>query len=107
MELKLLGSCGGLRSLGALHAIFGTAHAALFNTGGVDMIRSMAPAPDGHAKSVIDPVCGMTVDPATAEHRSSHGGETYYFCSAGCKQSFDRDPGKYALPREGTHRSSG
>ena len=78
-----------------------------FNTGGVDMIRSMAPAPDGHAKSVIDPVCGMTVDPATAEHRSSHGGETYYFCSAGCKQSFDRDPGKYALPREGTHRSSG
>jgi YHS domain-containing protein len=46
-------------------------------------------------RSVIDPVCGMSVDPATAEHRSVQKGETYYFCSAGCKAAFDKDPGKY------------
>ncbi len=66
-----------------------------FTTGGVEMLRAMASPPEEHAKLVKDPVCGMTVDPANAGHRSVHDGETYYFCSAGCKQSFDRDPGKY------------
>ena len=43
----------------------------------------------------IDPVCGMSVDPEHAEYRSFQKGETYYFCSAGCKETFDRDPAKY------------
>ncbi len=43
-----------------------------------------------------DPVCGMTVDKATAEYRSFRDGTAYYFCGAGCKQAFDADPGKYA-----------
>ena len=43
----------------------------------------------------IDPVCGMSVDPATAEYRSFHQGKAYYFCSAGCKTNFDKDPTKY------------
>ena len=43
----------------------------------------------------IDPVCGMSVDPASAEHRSVHDGQTYYFCSRGCKESFDKDPAKF------------
>src|SRR6266536_1371843 len=38
--------------------------------------------------TVIDPVCGMSVDTATAEYRSFHYGKAYYFCSAGCKASF-------------------
>jgi YHS domain-containing protein/uncharacterized membrane protein YraQ (UPF0718 family) len=46
-------------------------------------------------QSAIDPVCGMSVDPARAEYRSFHEGETYYFCSAGCKEAFDKDPAKY------------
>jgi P-type Cu+ transporter len=40
----------------------------------------------------IDPVCGMTVDPATAAGRSEHAGMTYSFCSAHCKQKFDANP---------------
>src|SRR3954469_6756483 len=44
----------------------------------------------------VDPVCGMTVDPATAAGRSEHEGTTYLFCSGGCKRKFDREPGKYA-----------
>ena len=43
----------------------------------------------------IDPVCGMSVDREHAEYRSFQKGDTYYFCSAGCKETFDRDPTKY------------
>ena len=42
-----------------------------------------------------DPVCGMDVDEKTAAGKSEHQGQTYYFCSAGCKASFDKDPQKY------------
>jgi len=44
---------------------------------------------------VKDPVCGMTVDPATAKHRAAHAGQTYFFCSAGCKNKFEADPTAY------------
>ena len=37
----------------------------------------------------IDPICGMTVDVATARYQSSRNGQSFYFCSAGCKASFD------------------
>ena len=42
-----------------------------------------------------DPVCGMDVDPKTAAGKSEYKGETYYFCSPGCKKTFDKDPEKY------------
>ena len=45
--------------------------------------------------TAIDPVCQMTVDSATAEYRSFNSGQAYYFCSAGCKVNFDKDPGKF------------
>jgi Cu+-exporting ATPase len=38
----------------------------------------------------------MTVNTATAEYRSFRNGEAYYFCSAGCKGTFDKDPEKFA-----------
>ncbi|HYN64125.1 MAG TPA: HAD-IC family P-type ATPase, partial [Candidatus Limnocylindrales bacterium] len=41
-----------------------------------------------------DPVCGMKVKPDTP-HRHDHAGRTYRFCSAGCMQKFQADPGKY------------
>jgi Cu+-exporting ATPase len=44
---------------------------------------------------VIDPVCGMTVDPATSDHHFDHGGETYHFCSAGCRTKFAAAPDQY------------
>jgi Cu+-exporting ATPase len=42
-----------------------------------------------------DPVCGMSVEPATAKHRAEYGGETYYFCSAGCHEKFIAGPGRF------------
>ncbi len=49
--------------------------------------------------AVLDPVCGMTVDPHTAKHQASHNGHPYYFCSAGCRTKFVADPEKYLGPR--------
>lgn len=43
---------------------------------------------------VVDPVCGMAVDPKTAE-KSVYKGKTYYFCSRSEKQQFDKTPEKY------------
>jgi Cu+-exporting ATPase len=47
------------------------------------------------AATVRDPVCGMTVDPATSKHRFDYRGETYHFCSAGCRTKFAADPVSY------------
>ncbi|MGY8710534.1 heavy metal translocating P-type ATPase [Bradyrhizobium sp. 18BD] len=49
----------------------------------------------GTATEVLDPVCGMTVDPATSKHRFEHHGESFHFCSAGCRTKFAADPAKY------------
>lgn len=46
-------------------------------------------------ETVHDPVCHMDIDPATAAGTSEYKGQTYYFCSLGCKKSFDANPEKY------------
>ena len=46
--------------------------------------------------TVIDPVCGMRVDPATTPHVATHAGMHHYFCSAGCLAKFNADPAGYA-----------
>jgi P-type Cu+ transporter len=48
---------------------------------------------------LLDPVCGMEVSRAST-HRASHGGNVYFFCSAGCRSKFDADPEKYLKPKE-------
>jgi P-type Cu+ transporter len=46
----------------------------------------------------IDPVCGMTVDPATSRHRHDYRDQAYYFCAAGCRGKFAAAPEKYLKP---------
>jgi Cu+-exporting ATPase len=53
---------------------------------------SMGETENGHAK---DPVCGMTVDPATTRFRQDHEGRTYYFCSESCLRRFRENPGAF------------
>ncbi len=43
----------------------------------------------------IDPVCGMSVEPATARGKVEHAGKTYFFCCLGCATKFQADPQKY------------
>jgi Cu+-exporting ATPase len=47
----------------------------------------------------IDPVCGMSVDPAKAAATAEHSGKTYYFCGASCASKFRADPEKYLRPK--------
>ena len=51
------------------------------------------------ATAVRDPVCGMTVDPATAHHKAEHAGKTYYFCCGGCAEKFKAAPHQYLNPK--------
>jgi Cu+-exporting ATPase len=53
--------------------------------------------------TVIDPVCGMEIDPNTAAGTSEYKGQTYYFCAPGCKKSFDQDPEKYVNKMDQEH----
>ncbi|HET8774834.1 MAG TPA: heavy metal translocating P-type ATPase [Thermoanaerobaculia bacterium] len=48
-----------------------------------------------HAAGEVDPVCGMTVDPAHAAGSSRRGDRTFSFCSISCKQKFNADPAAY------------
>ncbi len=39
-------------------------------------------------EKAIDPICGMTVNVATARHTAEVNGMAYYFCCAGCRTRF-------------------
>jgi len=51
------------------------------------------------AKTAIDPVCGMRVDPNAGKPSYAHGGHTYHFCSDGCRLKFAADPDRYLNKR--------
>src|ERR1700722_663683 len=61
---------------------------------------NLVPAPE------LDPVCGMTVDPATVRHAQEHAATKYYFCSAGCAAKFKSNPQKYLDRPEPSRPSS-
>ena len=50
---------------------------------------------DSAANVAKDPVCGMSVDPATAAATREYGGVTYYFCNPGCADKFAQYPAAY------------
>jgi P-type Cu+ transporter len=54
----------------------------------------LSDAIEKHA-AAIDPVCGMSVDPANAKHRLDHDGEDYYFCCGGCLEKFRANPDRF------------
>ena len=51
-----------------------------------------AAAKNGRAR---DPICGMSVDIATAKHKAHCADLDFYFCSAGCRTRFQADPAHY------------
>jgi Cu+-exporting ATPase len=53
------------------------------------------------SNKAVDPVCGMTVDPATAKGGKYYfDGKDYYFCNPGCNAKFQADPHKYLHKEE-------
>ena len=51
------------------------------------------------AVEYVDPVCGMTVNPATAAGHVDRDGRTYYFCGKGCVERFKANPQSFLEPR--------
>ncbi|MDR3496194.1 MAG: heavy metal translocating P-type ATPase [Ancalomicrobiaceae bacterium] len=60
-----------------------------------------SPAGDANGR-VTDPVCGMSVDPATAKHQATHDGTEYFFCSGKCKERFEAVPTAYVAAKPKT-----
>ncbi|MHB8911649.1 MAG: heavy metal translocating P-type ATPase [Lysobacter sp.] len=58
----------------------------------------MAPKSATPRPTVVDPVCGMQVDPLTTTHHATHAGTDYHFCSARCREKFVADPAIYLSP---------
>src|SRR5262245_58763133 len=62
-------------------------------------LTQIGPPPDvqdeSDGETHIDPVCGMTVEPASAAGSFNHAGRTYYFCSRHCLERFRADPAAY------------
>jgi P-type Cu+ transporter len=54
-------------------------------------------ADEKEPQTYIDPVCKMLVQPESAAGKYEYGGETYYFCSLGCRDRFAADPEKFLL----------
>lgn len=48
---------------------------------------------------MIDPVCGMRVDPLKTEHHLDHKGQRYFFCSGSCRTRFEAEPEKFLAPK--------
>ncbi len=89
IAVAILAELVQLRTSGALAgaASAGTASA------GTPLTRTGAPA--ARSALVIDPVCGMTVA-ADSSRPVRHEGDDYWFCCAGCRQAFEKDPDAYA-----------
>jgi len=45
---------------------------------------------------VKDSICGMMIEAEKSAGSSTFQGRTFYFCSAGCKRTFDKDPARHA-----------
>lgn len=52
--------------------------------------------PEVEIVEAVDPVCGMTVEVASARHKLEYDGAMYYFCCAGCVKAFEGDPAEFA-----------
>jgi|TARA_B100002003_G_scaffold208330_1_gene202982 Cu+-exporting ATPase len=77
----------------------GGCHTA-FSTDPAQFLDSAEASADGSASAKsVDPVCGMTVDPATSASSYEHEGQTYYFCCDGCRTKFSADPDRYLNPQ--------
>lgn len=77
-KAKKEGMHEGMEGMGGAHSCCGG------HTAGVDQ-----------SALAKDPVCGMSVDPATAAVTREYNGTDYYFCNPGCAAKFEQNPTQY------------
>lgn len=71
------------------------AHRAAAGTGPAPLAAAEVPGEPG--SEALDPVCGMTVEVEGATPSAEHAGTTFWFCCAGCRRRFERDPDRYLV----------
>ena len=59
-------------------------------------------ADEAAGREVLDPVCGMTIDPAEAAGHAEYKGQTYYFCHQSCLDRFRAAPEDFLQPHSAT-----
>ncbi len=60
-----------------------------------NLIKKSCTSNYGGIIMAIDPVCKMDIIEDSAQHKAEYQGKTYYFCSAACRNAFEKNPGKY------------
>ena len=63
--------------------------------GALDAATAARASEPATAATATDPVCGMAVETGPDSLALEYGGVTYYFCCAGCRDAFERDPAAY------------
>ncbi len=58
-------------------------------------------------EALIDPVCGMKVDPGKTNLVAAHQRRSYYFCAEACRKAFEANPKKYLEPRPAKLKAKG
>lgn len=81
--------------------------AAAASTTPMASMASVAPKGNASGSNRIDPVCGMTLEPAKAAHKTEYEGATYSFCSEDCKRKFDKAPSTYIQKLRPTSSTAG
>jgi YHS domain-containing protein len=66
--------------------------------GGIAMTNIATSSKDSPTQ-VVDPVCGMTVEPGQTQFVSVHEGRRYWFCAEACRKAFEKNPKKYLVPK--------
>ena len=62
----------------------------------VQLNRAKPLIPGMERQQARDPICGMSVTVSAAKHKSHYDDKDFYFCCAGCKQKFDKQPDLFA-----------
>lgn len=79
----------------ALSVLTGVVQARRAGRGAVRPVGPAAVAGATAIDAAIDPVCGMSVPIAGAEHRHEYAGRTYYFCCERCRHRFAQQPARF------------
>jgi xanthine dehydrogenase accessory factor len=91
IAVAILAELVQLRASGALPAGPGSPGTTASVHGPARAVAVEVAAPSG-AEDAVDPVCGMSVTAGPSAYPFTHAGATYYFCCAGCRSAFGKDP---------------
>ncbi len=70
-------------------------------------MKRLATTTKAITKPVIDPVCGMIVDPGRTRLVALYQGHSYWFCAEGCRRAFETNPKKHLEPKQPSLRAGG